>query len=332
MSLDEIAKRANVSRATVSRVLNNYPHVRPHIRDRVLQAVQETGYIPNAVARSLVTKRTNMIGLLLPQDARETFADPFFAILIPSIAEACTVHQRYLMLSMVTLNQEEGFYQSVLRGGHLDGVIVGVSMFDDPILPQLIQDGLPLVLLGRHPYYPQAHWVNIDNLQAASQAVSYLAAQGRQRIALVSLPASLVAGADRRDGYKRALLQAGLPIDQRLIIETNGSYQAGQAAMSQLLQLDQPPDAVFAANDPLALGVLHELQNAGLRAPDDVAVVGFDDQPSAAYASPPLTTVHQPINDLGFKTVELLLEAIDGQFSAPQHRILPTTLVRRASA
>lgn len=332
MTLEEIAELAAVSRSTVSRVINNHPNVRPDVRARVWEVVQRQGYTPNAAARSLATKRTNIVGLLLPQSAHDTFTDPFFSLLIPSITETCSQHQRYLMLSMVTEDQEVEFYRHVLRAGHLDGLIVGVSLMDDPILPLLINDTLPLVMLGRHPYYPQANWVNVDSLHCAAEAVSYLIARGRQRIATITLPLTLISGLDRRDGYKRALLQHRLPIDPDLIVETESFTTGGYVAMQRLLALPQPPDAVFAASDSLAISAMAAIRAVGLRVPEDIAVVGFDDQPSAVLADPPLTTVRQPIADLGKRTVELLLGLIEGEIEGPQHILLPTSLVVRASA
>lgn len=332
MTLEEIAELAAVSRSTVSRVINNHPNVRPDVRARVWEVVERQGYAPNAAARSLATKRTNILGLLLPQSARDTFTDPFFSLLIPSITETCSQHRRYLMLSMVTADQELEFYRHVLRAGHLDGLIVGVSLMDDPILPLLINDPLPLVLLGHHPYYPQANWVDVDSLQCAAEAVSFLIQNGRRRIATITLPLTLIAGLDRRDGYKRALLQHRMPIDPDLIVETESFTNGGYLAMQRLLALPEPPDAVFTASDSLAIGAMAAIRAAGLRVPEDIAVVGFDDQPSAMLADPPLTTVRQPIAELGRRAVELLMALIEGETNRPQHVMLPTSLVMRASA
>jgi LacI family transcriptional regulator len=233
---------------------------------------------------------------------------------------------------MVTADQEVEFYRHVLRAGHLDGLIVGVSLMDDPILPLMINDPLPLVLLGHHPYYPQASWVEVDGLQSAAEAVSYLIRSGRRRIATITLPLTLIAGLDRRDGYKRALLQHRMPIDPDLIIETESFTNGGYIAAQRLLALPDPPDAIFAASDSLAIGAMSAIRAAGLRVPEDIAVVGFDDQPSATLADPPLTTVRQPIAELGTRAVELLLTLIEGETKGPQHVMLPTSLVMRASA
>lgn len=332
MTLEEIAELAAVSRSTVSRVINNHPNVRADVRARVWQVVEQQGYAPNAAARSLATKRTNILGLLLPQSARDTFTDPYFSLLIPSITETCSQHQRYLMLSMVTADQEVEFYRQVLRAGHLDGLIVGVSLIDDPMLPLLLNDKLPLVLVGRHPYYPQTNYVNVDSLQAATEAVSYLIERGKQRIATITLPLSLISGQDRRDGYKRALLQHRLPIDPDLIVEIDSFMNGGYTAMQRLLALPQPPDAVFAASDSIAAGALAAIRAAGLRVPEDIAVIGFDDQPNAQLTEPALTTVRQPITQLGSCAVDLLIKLIEGEVHGPQHLLLPTSLVIRASA
>lgn len=332
MTIERIAELASVSRSTVSRVLNNHPNVRAAVRERVWEIVQQQSFTPNAAARTLVTKRTNIVGLLLLQSAQETFNDPFFSLLVPAIVEACARRGRPVMLSMVTADQELTYYRSVLRGGHMDGLLVGTNVVDDPILPMLLQDGMPLVLQGRHPYYPQAHWVDVDNLQASAQAVEHLITHGRRRIATLMLPLTLISGTDRRDGYKRALLQRRMQIEPELMVETDASAASGRRGMEQLLQLPHPPDAVFAHSDSLALGALSAIRAAGLRVPEDIAVVGFDDQPSAASAEPSLTTVRQPIAELGALGVDLLLSIIDGRIAEPQHLTLPTEFIVRASA
>lgn len=333
-TLEEVARRASVSRATVSRVINNHPYVREDVRERVLAVITELGYVPNAAARAMVTRRTNIIGLLLPQLESDWVAEDaaFYPIIIQSISHACAASRRHLLLSIVPPYGASDTARDVLKAGHVDGVIVSVFPFDDPIMPLIANSGLPAVLIGRNPYYPDLHWVDVDNFSSAVEAVTYLIRQGRRRIATLALSPRGSAGANRREGYTRGLLEHGLPIDPALIIEPDAARDDGYQSMLQLLDLPNPPDAVFACYDGIAIRAMAAIRDRGLRIPEDIAVIGFDDQPAARRAEPPLTTVCQPLRELGIQATELLLRVIVEDPTAPKQVVLPTSLVIRGSA
>jgi DNA-binding LacI/PurR family transcriptional regulator len=333
-TLNQVAKRAAVSTATVSRVVNNYPHVKPDIRARVLAAIDELGYVPNAAARTMVTKRTGIIGLMLPQVEPDWFGEDatFYSIIVQSISRACTDADIQLLLSVTPQARSVDVAERVLKGGHVDGVIVSVFPSNHPVMGMLARSRLPAVLIGRNPYYPELHWVDVDNFHSAVEAVTYLIQKGRRRIATLAMPSDGSAGTQRRDGYTRALLDYDLPIDRALITEMSPSGDDGVAAIKRLLSLPEPPDAIFAASDGMALRAMEVIHARGLRIPEDIAVIGFDDQPNARKADPPLTTVHQPMRQMGVCATELLLQVIEGQVSEPQHIVLPTSLVVRQSA
>lgn len=331
MTIEGIAELAEVSRSTVSRVLNEHPNVRASVRDRVLSVIQEHGYAPHAAARSLASQRTRVIGLLVPRSAATLFADPFFPFVIQGITEACSELGYFLMLSMISPQQEEGFYHRILRGRHFDGVIMLSSDVDDPILPLLMKDQSPLVLVGRHPYFPGLSWVDAENREGARQAVAHLIGLGHRRIATITGGAQMVAGIDRRDGYKQALLEAGLPLQPQLLVEGEFTQQSGYNAMQQLLQLPERPTAVFVASDTMAMGSLHALQENGVRVPEEMAVVSFDDLPTALFANPPLTTMRQPIYRMGAQAVRVLIERIEQPQRPPTQQYLPVELVIRQS-
>jgi LacI family transcriptional regulator len=186
--------------------------------------------------------------------------------------------------------------------------------------------------VGRHPYFDRLNWVDVENREGARQAVAHLLALGHRRVATITGPLHMAVALDRRDGYKQALLEAGLAVDPALIARGDFTQEGGYRAMSQLLSLPQPPTAVFVASDAMAIGALRAAREAGRAVPGDVAVVGFDDLPSAAFASPPLSTVHQPIYDLGATAANLLADRLDGaEQSSPVHICLPTRLVVRQS-
>jgi LacI family transcriptional regulator len=183
LTIEEIAELASVSRSTVSRVLNDHPSVRPDVRARVQQVIHEHRYTPSAAARSLASRRSNLVGLLIPRSTATIFADPFFSHVIQGITETCNNRGYLLMLAMVTAEREQDFYERVLRGRHVDGLIMLASDVDDPILPQLIRDATQLVLVGRHPYLRDVRWVDTDNVGGAVLAVQHLTERGYQRIA-----------------------------------------------------------------------------------------------------------------------------------------------------
>ncbi len=331
LTIEEIARLANISRSTVSRVLNNHPNVRPAVRERVLRVINEQGYAPSAAAQSLASRRTRVIGLLIPSTVSEIFSDPFFGAAIQGITEAATQSGYFVMLSMVTVDMEKGFYERILRSRHFDGVLMLSSHIDDPILPLLRRDKVPLVLIGNHPYFQDLTWVDAEQREGAHQAVTHFISLGHRRIASITGPLYMVAGLERRDGYKQGLLEAGLPILPELIEEGNWTQQSGYNAMQKLLRLPHPPTAVFVASDTMALGAIRAVHEAGRTIPDDVATISFDDLPVATYSNPPLSTIRQPITEMGALAVKLLIDQIDHAEPRGQHIRLPTELVIRAS-
>lgn len=331
-TLEEIAKLAGVSRSTVSRVINHHPSVRPEVRERVWAIIQETGYQPHAAARSLATRRTRVVGLIIPQAVTTLFTDPFFPILIRGVADACNAHQYHLMLSLFSRREakEAGtLYHQILRGRYLDGVVVSSAPLDDPLFPYLLEDGIPFVVVGRYPH-ERVNYVDVDNLNGARMAVEHLLRLGHERVATITGPLNMCAGQDRLEGYRQALISRGLPIDESLIAEGDFTEQGGRMAMQRLLP--QRPTALFAASDMMAVGAIKVIRDAGLRIPDDIAVVGFDDIPLASMVDPPLTTVRQPIEQAGSMAVELLMSLLENPRGGTIHRVvLPTELIVRAS-
>ncbi|HMQ34267.1 MAG TPA: LacI family DNA-binding transcriptional regulator [Chloroflexaceae bacterium] len=331
ITIEEIARLAEVSRSTVSRVLNNHPNVRPAVRDKVLRVVREQNYTPNAAARSLASNRSYAISLVIPGSTGAIFADPFFPQVIQGISETCNGAGYVLMLAMLTAEMEQTFYNRMVGGKHFDGVIMLSSDVDDPLLPRLMREGTPLVLIGRHPYLEGLSTVDSENFEGAREATAHLIGLGHRRVATITGRLTMQSGVDRRDGYEQALLAAGLPLDPALIVEGDYTQERGYRAMRQLLALPRPPTAVFAGSDATAFGAQRAIHEAGLRMPEDVALVGFDDVPAAAYANPPLTTMRQPSAELGEQAVRVLLAHIEDPGRHPTAVRLPTALVVRAS-
>jgi LacI family transcriptional regulator len=331
-TLEEVARLAGVSRSTVSRVINDHPNVRAEVRERVWQVIRQVDYQPHAAARSLVTNRTHVIGMIIPETVTTLFTDPFFSFLLRGATDACNAHQYQLMLSLFTVNaDQEEVYQRILRSGYLDGAIVASASLDEPLISDLLHDQIPFVSVGRHPNKP-VHYVDADNIGGARTAVEHLIRLGHRRIATITGPLDMIAGQDRLSGYRQALEARGIPVEEELIVEGDFSESSGTAATQRLLPAS--PSAVFVASDTMAVGALKALRQADLEVPQDIALVGFDDIPIASAIEPALTTVRQPIERMASMAVEVLLSVLEtsSEEEAPVQRIvLPTELVIRAS-
>jgi LacI family transcriptional regulator len=331
LTIEQIAALAQSSRATVSRVLNNHPNVRPAVRERVLRVINEQGYAPNAAARSLARRRTNVIGLIMPRRAEVILSDPFFGLVVQGIIEASARLGYYVILSKVTTDMEQDFPRRVLHDQHFDGVITFATEPDDPLLRLLTQHNIPLVVCGSHPQFAGLAWVDAQQREGAYRAVHHLLGLGHRRIATITGLLHDPAAVERRDGYAQALRDAGLPVSPNLIVEGDWTLQRGYSAMQQLLGLQQRPSAVFVANDMMAMGAIRAINEAGLSVPQNVVLVSFDDLPVALYTNPPLTTVHAPIAECGAAAVKLLVEQLEQRHTAIKHVRLPTELVIRES-
>ena len=329
MNLEQIAKLSGVSRSTVSRVINNDPNVSIATREKVMQVVKRVNYTPNAAARGLAAGRTHVLGLVIPMGVAALFTDPYFPILIQGVSSACNAREYSVILWLAEPEFERRMIRQIMYSGLADGVIVSSMLMNDSLVHALSESDLPFILVGRHPTDTRISYVDADNIGGAREAVTYLLRLGRARIATITGPRNMIAGADRLTGYSAALRDRGVATEPSLIAEGDFTEGGGYRAMQQLIA--QRPDAVFAASDIMAIGALRALREAGLRVPEDVAVVGFDDVPQSARAEPPLTTVRQPVNRLGGMTVETLIDLIEHPGSGPRRIVLPTELVVRAS-
>jgi DNA-binding LacI/PurR family transcriptional regulator len=327
-TLEAVARLAGVSRATVSRVVNGSTTVAEPIRDAVKRAVTELGYLPNLAARSLVTQRTDSIALILQETATRVFSDdPLFTGIIQGVSQELDAADKQLVLMLASSVAGHERVERYATARHVDGVMFASMHGIDPLPGLLDKLGIPVVVNGRPLGRSTVPYVDVDHIGGVKAAVKRLLDAGRTRIATIAGPQDMVAGIDRLAGYRAALRGS----DRRSIVAVGDfTRESGTAAMRQLLEDDPLLDAVFVASDLMAHGAIRTLHELGRRVPEDVAVISFDDSELARYTDPPLTTIRQPIVQLGRELARQVLRSIAGEEVAPAV-ILPTELIVRAS-
>lgn len=330
-TLDTVAARAGVGRGTVSRVITGSTQVSAKTRKAVERAIAELGYVPNHAARSLVTRRTDMVGLVISESEERMWGEPYFADVVRGISRQLAETGLRLMFTLASTAEERNRLEGYLLGNHVDGALLISLHGEDPLPGHLERSGLPVVLCGAPVGESTVPYVDSDNRGGARHAVEHLLSTGRRRIAVISGPQDMSVGMDRLTGYREALRAAGVAEDPALIEPGDFSEAAGVAATHALLDRVPDLDSVFAASDPMAFGALRVLRERGLRVPQDVAVVGFDDSPRAEHSEPPLTTVRQAAETMGREMARLLTARIAGQSPDPPSTVLSTRLIVRSS-
>lgn len=331
-SINDIAKASGVSRSTVSRVVNNEVHVSARTRARVLEVIERLNYTPNHLGRALVKQRSQVIGVVMPGTANVFLGDnSYFPMLLQGIVEAGNHREQSTLLYLGNMDEaRDHFSQRILRSPVCDGFIIASIENDDPLIDQLVQSAPYFVMVERpERFQDRISYVTIDNVESGYIATRHLIGLGYRRIAHITGHLNISDGQDRLRGYLKALQEAGIPADPALVHIGKFSYEAGYRGMKDLLP--QRPDALFAASDQSARGAIQALTEVGLRVPDDLGVVGFDDLDVATSSTPHLTTVRQPVQQKGAAAVTLLLNLIDGKAHSPQHITLLSQLVIRQS-
>ncbi|WP_159501383.1 LacI family DNA-binding transcriptional regulator [Microbacterium sp. 18062] len=327
VTIEEVARVAGVSRSTVSRVVNASTAVSPEALDAVRRAIDTLGYVPNRAARALASSRTLAVAVIVPEDVHRFFGDPFFASIVSGI-NATIAASDYVLTLAIASNDPDDKMLGYVRSGSIDGAII-VSHHTSDTFVERIAASVPVVYGGRPPSPGEGtYFVDVDNTRGARVAVEYLIGRGHRAIATITGPLTMTAGVDRLEGYRQALTAAGL--QPGMAADGDFTAEGGAAAMRSILDRGTP-DAVFAASDLMARGALAVLQSAGLRVPDDVAVMGYDDSSVATSVAPMLTTMRQPSYEHGSRMARVLLDLLDGA-EPPHATIMPTELVVRESA
>ncbi|MFF2654083.1 LacI family DNA-binding transcriptional regulator [Streptomyces sp. NPDC058045] len=337
-TLEEVAARAGVGRGTVSRVINGSPRVSESTRAAVEAAVAELGYVPNTAARALAANRTDAIALVVPEPETRFFAEPYFSDMLRGVGAELTDTEMQLLLIFAGSDRERRRLAQYLAAHRVDGVLLVSVHADDPLPDLLAQLDIPTVISGRRSAAETLPSVDSDNFGGARAAVAHLLARGRTTVATITGLLDVYGAQRRVDGYRAALTEAGTEADEELIVPGDFTEKGGRRAMAELLARRPGVDAVFAGSDVMAAGARQTLRAQGRRIPEDVALVGFDDSAIARHLDPPLSSVRQPIEEMGRAMIDVLLaEIADTTPRATRdvtHRqiILPTELVPRASS
>ncbi|MGO1228584.1 MAG: LacI family DNA-binding transcriptional regulator [Brachybacterium sp.] len=324
-TLEDVARVAGVSRATVSRVVRGDVQVRRDKVSKVEEAVRALGYVPNNAARSLASRQTGAVALIVPEHESRVFTDPFFVSAISGVTAGLDASDKQLLL-VLSSPEDHARTRRFLRGGHADGLLVVSHHEGDLSVEVLREAAVPVVFIGRPPEGLTASFVDLDNIEGGRLAARHLIERGRRRIAMICGPQDMPAAVDRREGFEKELADAG--IEPAWLSFGDFTLASGERETAALLESGIPFDALFASSDLMALGALKKLEGQGVRVPEDVAVIGFDDIASAADDTISLTTVVNPGRRLAELAATLLLDLINGRETEQSVVLRPELAVR----
>ncbi len=339
-TLDDVAREAGVSRATVSRVINSADTVSENLVEIVREAIIVVGYVPNRPARQLVTRRCGVIALVtsirpqsgtgdVPVSNLHLFKDPFFGRVLNGVIDYLTPRRLHTLLMISDCDSKRYEVVDQLRQGIADGALVVTTDPSDPLPVRLIEAGLPAVFFARPGQSVPADYVDLANQDGGRLAAERLVALGRRRVAVIAGPLDLQASQARIDGFCDAMARHG--VGYVPVVHGSFTQESGELAMRDLLLRTESVDGLFASNDLMAVGAIHVLRERGRRIPEDVAVIGFDDSSAAVVARPQLTTVRQPVEDMAASMARLLLERLDSPRRQPQAELFDPELIVRSS-
>ncbi|ALF11835.1 catabolite control protein A [Parageobacillus thermoglucosidasius] len=327
VTIYDVAREANVSMATVSRVVNGNPNVKPSTRKKVLEAIERLGYRPNAVARGLASKKTTTVGVIIPD-----ISSIFFAELARGIEDIATMYKYNIILSNSDQNKEKELHLlNTMLAKQVDGILFMGGNITEEHVNEFQKSPVPIVLAATIEPNNTIPSVNIDYEQAAFEAVAYLLEKGNKRVAYVTGLKDDPINQKKLAGYRRALETHGLTYDEELVIEGDNSYDSGIEAYEKIAELAEKPTAIFAGTDEMALGVIHSAQDHGVRIPDQLEVIGFDNTRLATMVRPRLTTVMQPMYDIGAVAMRLLTKYMNKENVENHIVVLPHRIEYRES-
>ncbi len=328
ITIEQVSQKTGLSVSTVSKALNDYPDIAPETKERVLQIARELNYQPSAAARNLRRKHTNKIGFILPFAV--SYISEYVSGLITGAAMAAEATGYNIVLYTNQSNQHEQLAK-ICRAREVDGLLLRGTDHVDETFALLDHEEIPFVITGRRVDHPHASYIVPDNFGGSLTLMRHLIDLGHKRIAFTSRPALFETNTDRMAGYLEGLRQADIVIDRDLIIETSVEPHSGYSAMNTLLNLSNPPTALFAIHDLIAIDAMQAAFERGLRVPEDLSIASFDGIQATQITKPPITTARQPITDIGKRAVEMLLKRIADHSTPPMREIVPVQLIVRES-
>lgn len=336
VTLKDVAAKAGVSYQTVSKVLNKQASVTEATEARIWAAIRELGYRPNVSARNLRTQSSNLLGYAWRQGGSKEEPHPVLDRFFYSAVQTAEANNYHLMTFLIEAdeNMDVDIYRELYAKRQVEGFVLADTNHNDPRVAFLIEENIPFATFGRANDAWDFCWVDVDGRSGIYQVADYLIRKGHERLGLITWPEGSKTGEERESGYLDRLTEAGIQFDSDWLIRGNNTVQVGAAGVSKLLELPQQrrPTAVICMSDHLAIGAMSGAASAGLRVGQDIAITGFDDIPMSAFLHPPLTTVRQPINEVGKKVVDLLLKQIDGEPIEEKGFLLEPSVIMRASA
>lgn len=333
VTIKDVAKLAKVAPSTVSRVIANNPRISEKTKKKVREAMDELGYHPNFIARSLASQSTQAIGLVMPSSTDVVFQNPFFPTVLRGLSEGA--HEKHYALYMTTGKTDNEILDGVtqmVQGGRVDGVVLLYSKIEDKVLMYLQERGIPFVVIGKpFKHMEEITHVDNDNFRATKEVTEYLIQLGHDHIAFVGGNLNLVVTVERLLGYEKALREAGISLNDEYIVHEEFLREGGQEAVRELLSLKVPPTALVVADDLMALGVLNTLDELGIKVPEDISIISFNNVLVSEMSRPPLTSVDINIFDLGFEAARSLIQKIENPKEPIKRIIIPHQIVKRFS-
>ncbi|MDD5737385.1 MAG: LacI family DNA-binding transcriptional regulator [Candidatus Omnitrophica bacterium] len=332
ITIKDIAKKAGVAHSTVSLVMNDREHVSPKLREKILKIANDMGYMPNMVARSLISKKSSTVGVVFPENPH-FFTITYFLMIIEGIQNACKKYNRALMFFSLDQTKGESYYQ-ISRKWLIDLMIIMNVDYTRDIskdIQDLRDNGIYFSFLTKYLGKEKVNSVCVDNYEGVHLALEYLASQGHKRVGFIAGNPNSADGPERFQAYKSLSKKFGFDQDEELIAQGDFTFESGEREMPKLLALKKRPSAVFAASDYMAIGAMRVIKEQGLSIPKDIAVMGFDNTLEAAYVEPGLTTVRQPLQEMGEKAVDLAIRSMNDENFEPQTLAIKPELIKRQS-
>ncbi len=332
ITIKDVAKRAGVAHSTVSLVMNDREHVSPKLRERILKISNEMGYMPNMVARSLISKKSATVGVVFPENPH-FFTITYFLMIIDGIQNACKKYDRALMFFSLDQTKGESYYK-ISRKWLIDLMIILNVDYTRDIskdIRDLKDNGIAFSLVTKYNGKEKVNSVCVDNLEGVRLALEYLASKGHKRIGFISGSPNSADGPERLDAFKVLSKKMGFDQDEDLIVHGDFTFESGEREVPKLLELKKRPTAIFAASDYMAIGAMRAMKAQGISIPGDMALMGFDNTLEVAYVEPPLTTIRQPLQEMGEKAVDLAVRSMNEENFEPQMAVLKPELIKRQS-